>query len=171
MKPQPARAPIKKSLSVYPKSLSSFWEEVEQLADHLENRAYEIFEERGRADGLDMEDWLKAESELFRPVAIDIAEDDGSLHIRADVPGFAAEELELNLQPGTLTLIGAHRSETKKKEEELDVVESRSAELFRRILLPVNVDPEKATAKLTGGVLEIDAPKAEETEKIEITAA
>jgi len=31
---------------------------------HIEQRAYELYEQRGRQDGQDLEDWLKAEHEL-----------------------------------------------------------------------------------------------------------
>lgn len=31
---------------------------------HIEQRAYELYEQRGRQDGYDLEDWLKAEHEL-----------------------------------------------------------------------------------------------------------
>ena len=32
--------------------------------EHIAQRAYELFEQRGRQDGHDLEDWLKAEREL-----------------------------------------------------------------------------------------------------------
>jgi len=32
--------------------------------EQIENRAYELYLERGAADGYDVEDWLAAESEL-----------------------------------------------------------------------------------------------------------
>ena len=173
MKPQPAVAiaPAKQSPILYPKSLPSFWEEVTQLADRLEKRAYEIFEQRGRSDGNDLEDWFKAETELFQPIEIDITEDENDLHIRAEIPGFTADELELNLEPGTLTLMGARKSEKESNKDEVHLIESSSAEIFRKVLLPLSVDPENATATLTNGVLEIVAPKAQEPTKIEIAAA
>jgi hypothetical protein len=33
----------------------------------IEVRAYELFEQRGREDGHDLDDWLQAESELIMP--------------------------------------------------------------------------------------------------------
>jgi HSP20 family protein len=173
MKPQlaVAFAPAKQSPTLYPKSLPSFWEEVAQLADKLEKRAYDIFEQRGRSDGNDLEDWFKAETELFQPVAIEIIEEANDLHIRAEIPGFTADELELNLEPGTLTLMGAHESQKESEKDELHLIESSSSEIFRKVLLPVNVDPEKATATLTNGVLEITAPKEQQPTQIEIAAA
>jgi hypothetical protein len=36
---------------------------------HIEQRAYELYEQRGRQDGQDLEDWLKAEHELAGSVS------------------------------------------------------------------------------------------------------
>lgn len=36
---------------------------------HIAQRAYELYEERGRQDGQDVEDWLKAEHELAGSVS------------------------------------------------------------------------------------------------------
>jgi hypothetical protein len=36
---------------------------------HIEQRAYELYETRGRQDGYDLEDWLKAEHELAGSVS------------------------------------------------------------------------------------------------------
>jgi hypothetical protein len=35
-----------------------------ELNDRIRCRAYELYEQRGREDGHDLEDWLRAESEL-----------------------------------------------------------------------------------------------------------
>lgn len=35
-----------------------------ELEQQIRTRAYELFEERGRTDGHDMNDWLRAESEV-----------------------------------------------------------------------------------------------------------
>ena len=35
--------------------------------DAIERRAYELYEQRGRAHGHDWDDWLQAERELARP--------------------------------------------------------------------------------------------------------
>ena len=36
----------------------------EQLQEQIRQRAYELYELRGREDGRDFDDWLKAESEV-----------------------------------------------------------------------------------------------------------
>lgn len=35
-----------------------------RLRERVEQRAYELYEQRGRADGFDAQDWLQAEQEI-----------------------------------------------------------------------------------------------------------
>jgi hypothetical protein len=35
-----------------------------ELEDQIRRRAYELYEERGREDGHELEDWLRAEEEI-----------------------------------------------------------------------------------------------------------
>lgn len=37
--------------------------------EQIRRRAYELYEQRGRVDGFDLDDWLQAESEVTRPKA------------------------------------------------------------------------------------------------------
>ena len=41
-------------------------ESVERLQKQIRVRAYELYEQRGREDGRDLEDWLQAETEELR---------------------------------------------------------------------------------------------------------
>ncbi|HEV2732269.1 MAG TPA: DUF2934 domain-containing protein [Terriglobales bacterium] len=36
-----------------------------ELEDQIRRRAYELYEQRGRVDGHELEDWLQAEAELL----------------------------------------------------------------------------------------------------------
>ena len=40
-----------------------------ELPEQIRIRAYELFEQRGRAEGHEMEDWLQAEDEVLRKTA------------------------------------------------------------------------------------------------------
>jgi Protein of unknown function (DUF2934) len=37
-----------------------------ELQEQIRRRAYELYEQRGRDDGRELEDWLQAESEVTR---------------------------------------------------------------------------------------------------------
>jgi hypothetical protein len=38
-----------------------------QMNDTIRSRAYELYEQRGRADGHELDDWVQAESEVLGP--------------------------------------------------------------------------------------------------------
>jgi DUF2934 family protein len=44
-----------------------------ELQEQIRRRAYELYEQRGREDGHDLEDWLRAESEVTERKARAIA--------------------------------------------------------------------------------------------------
>jgi HSP20 family protein len=167
MKAQTALTPI----SSKPLSPIEFWTDVDNLIDQVRQRAFQLFEGRGRIDGYDLDDWFKAEMELLKPIPLEITEKDNIVHIRADVPGFKENELEVNLDGAVLTIRGEHCEETEKKDEKIYHSERRSQQIFRRITLPVNVIADKITASLKDGVLELSAPKVEPAKKVEVKAA
>ncbi len=43
------------------------------VQDEIRRRAYELYEQRGREGGRDLEDWLRAESELRQKAAKTVA--------------------------------------------------------------------------------------------------
>jgi hypothetical protein len=45
-------------------SATSALAEPKTLQDQIRRRAYELYEERGREDGRELEDWLRAEEEI-----------------------------------------------------------------------------------------------------------
>ena len=40
--------------------------EPQNLEEQIRHRAYELYEERGREDGHDLDDWLRAEAEIVQ---------------------------------------------------------------------------------------------------------
>jgi len=73
------------------------FEGIEQVYDSIARRAFEIFDNNGRWFGRELDDWLKAESELFHPVHLEIAESNENLTVRAKCPGSAQKKWKLML--------------------------------------------------------------------------
>jgi len=48
-----------------PTKISSGKTAAEAVAERIRCRAYELYEERGREDGHEVEDWLRAEAEVI----------------------------------------------------------------------------------------------------------
>jgi len=143
---------------------------VQKFQDEIARRAFEIFEGNGRAFGRDLENWFTAESELLHPVHIDIAESDGDVTVRAELPGFTAKEIEVSLEPRRLTIAGKREAKEERKDKKTVYTERCSDQLLRVIDLPAAVDTETAAATLKEGVLELKLPKAAAAKKVPITA-
>jgi len=154
---------------IVPQSLTDFWTDTQRLLDRIQARAYQIFQERGFRDGFALDDWLNAERESLTPVSINVSSDAGTVTVRAQTPGFSAEDLKVDLLPGTLTIRGEHHE--KKPAKGNNGKEERNYSFYSEVALPTNVIPEKAVATLKNGVLELTVPKAKPALQIQVKAA
>ena len=134
-------------------------ERFNKVYDEIANRAFSIFENDGRI-GRDLENWFKAETELFHPVHVNVAEADGTVTVDAEVPGFEAKDLEITLEPQRLIISGKRETKEETQKGKSVYKEQCSNEIFRAVSLPAEVDASKATAKLKNGVLELRVPKS-----------
>ncbi len=139
---------------------NKLFERVQKQMERIAQRAFQFFELRGRIEGHDLEDWFKAESELFQPVPVEIEDKGDQLIIRADVPGFNEDELEIGLDGARVVITG--KTENKREETEKGQIvysEHLASEICRCIDLPQQVNPEQACAVLRNGRLEITVAK------------
>jgi HSP20 family protein len=137
-----------------------FFVEAEKMFDRMagltretSQKAFEYFMNHGGTLGSRFDDWLHAEMELLRPVPVDITETDKMVNIRAAVPGFNADEIELSVNDNNLFLTGETKYEDKKKDEKTFYTEWRSNRFYRQLRLPTEVLSEGADAKLKDGIL------------------
>ncbi len=147
---------------------SDLFDRIEDLSNSIARRAFEIFEDRGRAFGHDLEDWLRAESEFLHPIHLDIAESDDAVTVRAEVPGFSAKELEVGVEPHRLTIRGKREASEERKGKKTIYSEHCLNQIFRTVELPAEVDSSKVTASLKDGVLELAMPKVNKTQKVRV---
>ncbi len=90
---------------------------------------------------------------------VDIYETEEALFVELEAPGFNKENIKLTLKDNILTIAGE-----KKVEENKNVIknfrrERTFGEFKRNFTLPVDVDPDKVTAKFENGVLRIALQK------------
>jgi len=141
-------------------SLGEVSDAADACAESIARRAFEIFQERGHTHGSDLDDWLRAEAELFHTAHLAVAETDEALAVSAEVPGFRAEELDVSVEPRRLRITGTRRTAPRKPIRRIIFSDRCSNRIFRALGLPVEVDPKKATAVLKDGILELTIPKA-----------
>jgi HSP20 family protein len=99
---------------------------------------------------------------------VDISETENEIIVRADLPGFSKEEVSVNATENTLTIEAKHKEEKKERGEKYYTVERKFGSFRRVISLPVEVEPEKAKARMKDGVLEVILPKKEKKKGKEI---
>jgi HSP20 family protein len=143
-------------------------ERINKLYDQIACRAFAIFEGNGRKFGRELDDWFKAESELLHPVLVDFKETDEAFQVKAEVPGFAAKELEISAEPRRLTVVGKKESKEEKKTGKTVYSEINSNQIFRVVEFPADVNTDKISATLKDGVLEVTLPKAVATKKVRV---
>jgi HSP20 family protein len=143
------------------------FEQMKEFSQSVARRAYEYFEASGREFGHDLEDWFRAESELMRRVPVEIKEADGQITVRAEVPGFAADEVKISVEPQSLVISGKSEKTTEEKEQIL-TSEFRSNQFCRELRLPAEVEPDKTKAVLKDGVLELVFAKAAESKPVAV---
>lgn len=104
---------------------------------------------------------------------VDISEQGQQLIVRASVPGFAKEDIDVQVHEGVLSISAKHSEESEEKTETYYRRERRTGSVSRRIALPGVVHEAPVEASLKDGVLTltISVPEASRPKQIEITAA
>lgn len=91
--------------------------------------------------------------------AADVMEYADRFELFVDLPGVRANEVEITLESGVLTLSGK-KNAVLSSDEVLHARRERSAgSFYRRFILPDTVDADGVKATERGGVLEVTIPK------------
>jgi HSP20 family protein len=102
----------------------------------------------------------------FTP-AIDVVRKNGSIVVRADVPGMKPEEIDVEVKDDVLTISGKHEESKEEKDEDERIVRSERhfGSFSRSISLPPEVGAEDITATCKDGVLEVTVPVPESKDR------
>ena len=101
--------------------------------------------------------------------AIDMYQTDNEVVVKAAVPGFKADEVQINVTGDVLTIKGESKHEEEKKDRSWQIREHRWGAFERSITLPTGVISDRATADFENGILTITLPKSEKVKPKTIT--
>jgi HSP20 family protein len=143
------------------------WEPLRELGSlqNEMNRLFNtVFDAPAPGNGSTMRRWVPA---------MDLVETDEHFVLRADLPGLGEDDINIELEDGTLTVSGERKAEHESKNEGYYRVERAFGGFSRSLTLPKGVDPEAVSANFDRGVLEVRIPKPEERKprRIEISGA
>jgi len=97
------------------------------------------------------------------PWGMTIDEKEKEVVVRVELPGFAPEELKVEVVGELLTVEAEHKEPVEKEEKkEKEKVERGYAHVKRMVTLPPEVELEKAEAIYRNGVLEVHLPRKPE---------
>jgi HSP20 family protein len=107
----------------------------------------------------------------FAP-AVDIFEDEGSIIVKAEVPGVKPGDVHIDVENNVLTLSGERKLEREEKREGYHRIESVYGTFTRSFALPESADPDKVEAEMNEGILTVRIGKRPQAQhkRIEVKA-
>jgi HSP20 family protein len=88
----------------------------------------------------------------------DVYEQDGSMVVKAELPGLKKEDIEVSLDRGDLVIRGERTGEQEVQDERYFRMERTYGSFYRRLPLPAAVREDQVTARYTNGLLEVRVP-------------
>ena len=93
--------------------------------------------------------------------SVDISETEDQYELYAEVPGLAKDDINVNVEDGTLTLSGEKKTDKEEDNKNYHSVERAYGKFERSFRLPKEVRAEDIKARYENGVLRVEIPKAE----------
>lgn len=92
---------------------------------------------------------------------VDIAEDDNSYVIEAELPYVNKDDINLRVVDGVLTITGERKFAEENKTRRYHRIERSYGRFVRSFTLPEEADPDKVKAEYNNGVLTVRIDKSE----------
>jgi HSP20 family protein len=135
--------------------------EIARWEQQMERRFADLFS--GRITRL----WDNDDSQVAEP-ALDLYEDGNEVVVKAEMPGMTKDDIKISFADNVLTIRGEKKQEDEDRGKDYYRSERVYGAFMRRVVLPTEVNAEKARALFKNGVLEIRMPKSESAKKKEI---
>jgi HSP20 family protein len=110
-----------------------------------------------------MRTWLPETTQAWpiRAALVDLVDKGDKYVLRAELPGFNKEDIEIFTNKDTITFSAEKKSQKEEKGQEYLHRERTYSASKRTVNFPTEVDPSKIEANIVNGVLEVVAPKKE----------
>jgi HSP20 family protein len=105
----------------------------------------------------------------FSMPAIDLYQTNEDVIVKASLPGMTAEDVEISVAGEMLTLKGEIQRKDEREDASYLIREQRFGRFERSLMLPTEVQSDKAKAEFENGILTITLPKSEQVRPKTIT--
>jgi HSP20 family protein len=92
-------------------------------------------------------------------LAIDVFETDDNIVIQSTIGGIKAEDLDIDIENDMVTIRGSRQNKIEEKNKKYFYQECYWGAFMRKVILPEEVDANKAKAVIKDGVLTLSMPK------------
>ncbi len=110
-------------------------------------------------DNLDYDDDYNEIDDVEGQLLIDVYQDANNIYIESPVAGVELGDLDISITPESVSIKGSRKKEKKIKKDEYLYKECFWGSFSRSVILPQEIDTDKASAALKNGVLRISLPK------------
>ena len=93
---------------------------------------------------------------------VDLLEAGDHFVLKADLPGLAEGDVNIEVQDNTLTISGERKAEHEQRDKGWYRIERSFGRFSRSLTLPEGIDADRIAASFDHGVLEVRIPKPEE---------
>ncbi len=125
-----------------------------EVRESVGRRAYEFYAARGYQDGQDLEDWLRAETELTG-IEPQISDSEGQITIRVPLGDLTGTDLQVGAGRNHVVITARAASGGEPNQ----AVRAGSIRAASSINLPADIDPARGEASTDGQTLIIVLPK------------
>lgn len=106
------------------------------------------------------EELASSEEEQEGQLTVDVFQDDESIILQSTVAGVSPDDLDVSITNDMVTIRGERRRQYDIDAEDYFYQECYWGTFSRSVILPVEIDADRAEAKIKNGILTIRIPKA-----------
>jgi len=129
------------------------WQPFQEM-EYLQRDMNRLFDRLTATDG-------EGNRSAFIPPA-ELQETSEVIHLRLEVPGIAAKDLDIQVTADAVSISGERKEEIKTEDKGMTRTEFRYGHFQRVISLPSRVQNTNTQADYKDGILQLTLPKAEE---------
>lgn len=126
--------------------------------DYFDMTASELFRDFGRQFFSNLPDQ--------KTIKTDINEKDDRYELKAELPGFSKDQIDISYENGMLIISGENNQVNEEKDNEGKVIQKeRSYSNVKRMYSLNNIDEDNIEAKFENGILSVHLPKTENNQR------
>lgn len=133
----------------------------------------ELEEKSSFVETAEDKNWLEEAEGEEGQLTIDVYQTDSDIVIKSTIAGVKPEDIDITIANDMVTVKGRRVKDEKVETENYYYQELYWGAFSRSVILPVEVDADRAKASIKNGILTIKLPKAEKvkTKKIQVRAS